>query len=323
MGELALFRGKAFLAPMAGVSDPAFRLLCKEMGAGLVVTDLTSVHAIVAKEKELKEQEKKITDFVEFSGKERPVSVQLFGSEIELVVKAAKIVEPYFDIIDFNMGCPAQHITNQMAGAALLQETRHVKELFEGLVRAVDKPVTLKVRVGINDSNKKMFLPIAKIAEAAGVKMITLHARTIKQGYSGKADWSLIKELKENVNIPVVGNGDIWTPEDAKRMIEETGCDYVMIGRGAMGNPFIFRQVNDYLETGKYKEVGVKEKLGAFFKYLEHTHDYKIPFHAIRAQAMHFTRGIKGGSELRLRIGKAKDVGELKNLIEKFKNQKI
>ncbi len=323
MSKIPGFKGKAFFAPMAGVSDPAFRLLCSENGAGLVVTELTSVHAIVAKEKELREQERKITDFIEYSERERPVSVQLFGNDIDLVVKAAKIVEPYFDVIDFNMGCPAPHITNQMAGAALLQEQEHVKELFTRLVKAVDKPVTLKVRAGISDSDKKMFLPIAKIAEEAGVKMIALHARTLKQGYSGEADWSLIKELKENVSIPVVGNGDVWTPEDAKRMIEETGCDYVMIGRGAMGNPFIFRQVNEYLETGTYEDISTDEKLGYFFKYLEYAKDYKIPFHAVRTQAMQFTKGLKGGSELRLRIGKSRDKDDLVRVIEEFKKQKV
>ncbi len=315
MKKLPVFKSKAFFAPMAGVSDPAFRLLCKEQGAGLVVTELTSVHAIIAKEKQLREQKKKITDFVEYSDKERPVSVQLFGNDIDLVVKAAKIVEPYFDIIDFNMGCPAPHITNQMAGAALLQEPGHVKELFTRLVKAVKKPVTLKVRAGISDSDKRLFLPIAKIAEEAGVKMVTLHARTLKQGYSGKADWSLIKELKENVKMPVVGNGDIWSPEDAKRMIDETGCDYVMIGRGAMGNPFIFRQVNEYLETGKYDEIALLEKLQAFFNYLEYAKEYNIPFHAIRTQAMQFTKGLKGGSELRLKIGKTKSSEELKRIM--------
>ena len=314
-GKLPVFKSKAFFAPMAGISDPAYRLLCSEMGAGLVVTELTSIHAIVAKEKELKEQKKKIGEFVEYSEKERPVSIQLFGHDVELAVKSARIVEPYFDVIDFNMGCPAPHITCQMAGAALLQKPGHVKELFTRLVKAVDKPVTLKVRAGINDSNKKLFLPIAKIAEEAGIKMITLHARTLNQGYSGKADWSLIKELKENVKIPVVGNGDVWSPEDAKRMIEETGCDYIMIGRGAMGNPFIFRQVNEYLETGKYEEISIQEKISAFHKYLEYSDKYNIKFASIRTQAMQFTKGLKGGSELRLRIGRAKSSEELKRIM--------
>ena len=249
---LPKFSSKAFLAPMAGISDPACRLLCKEAGAGLVITELTSIHAILAKEKELSQKSESITNFIEFSEKERPVSVQLFGHDINTAVKAAQIVEPFFDIIDFNMGCPAPHITNTMAGAALLEKPEHVEKLFSKLVSAVNKPVTLKIRAGISNDNCYLYKPIAKIAENCGVQMITLHARTLKQGYSGTANWQLIKELKDMVNIPVVGNGDIAKPEDAKRMIDETGCDYVMIGRAAMGNPYIFRQVNEYLETGSY-----------------------------------------------------------------------
>lgn len=311
------FRGKAFLAPMAGISDPAFRLLCKDYGVGLVVTELTSVHAIVAKERLLEKEKKKITDFIEFSEKEKPVGVQLFGHDIDLVVKAAKIVEPYFDIIDFNMGCPAPHITSQEAGAALLEKPSHIKELFSRLVEAVNKPVTLKMRSGVGDNNCYLWKPIAKIAEDCGISMIALHPRTVKQGYSGKANWSLIKELKETVSIPVIGNGDIRSPEDAKRMISETKCDFVMVGRGAMGNPFIFEQINDYLRKESYDEVNEKDKVNAFFKYLEYTKQFKtIRFASIRAQAMNFTKGMEGGTKLRLNIGKTKNTKELRQVLQ-------
>ena len=320
MNKLPKFTSKAFFAPMAGVSDPAFRLICKEEGAGLVVTELTSVHAIVAKKKLLEKEKKKISDFIEFSEKERPVSVQLFGHDPELVAKAAKIVEPYFDIIDFNMGCPAPHITNQMAGAALLQKPEHNKILFTKLVNAVKKPVTLKMRSGTGGNNCYLWKPIAKIAEDCGVKMITLHPRTISQGYSGKADWNLIKELKETVNVPVVGNGDIRKPEDAKRMLEETGCDYVMIGRGAMGNPQIFRQTNEFLKKGSYTETTLNEKINSVFKYLEYTKIYPtIRFAQIRTQAMQFTKGNEGGAELRVKIGKTKNLEEIKEIFEELK----
>ena len=253
MSELPHFSSRAFLAPMAGVSDPALRLICKKMGAGLVVTELTSIHAIIAKEQQLKTQLKNITEFLEFSEKERPLSVQLFGSDLVALEKATKIVEPFFDIIDYNMGCPAPHITKQMAGGALLQNSDLTRKIFRTMVNSTSRPVSLKMRIGVSDSNKLLFKEIAKIAEQEGIKMITLHPRTVSQGYSGHSDWSMIKKLKEIVEIPVVGNGDITTPEIAKSMIEQTGCDYVMIGRGAMGNPFIFEQINDYLKYGVYK----------------------------------------------------------------------
>jgi len=322
-GILPKFDGKAFFAPMAGVSDPAFRLLCREKGASLVVTELTSVHSIIAKEKQLKQEESNISEFVEFSEKERPVSVQLFGHDIDMIVKAAKIVEPHFDIIDFNMGCPAPHITQQMAGAALLEKPEHIKRLFSKLVSVVNKPVTLKMRSGVDASNCYLWKPIAKIADNCGVSMITLHPRTIKRGYSGKADWSLIRELRSVVSedVAVIGNGDIRSPEDAKRMIEETNCDYVMIGRGAMGNPDMFSQVNTYLKTGKYEEVTMQDKINSLFKYMEYTKNYPtIKFSNIRIQAMQFTKGMVGGAELRMKIGKTNSVGEIKELygIDKY-----
>ena len=244
---LPKFSSRAFLAPMAGVSDPALRLQCKKMGAGLVVTEFTNIHSIVAKEKQFKENMKTIQEFIEFSEQERPLSVQLFGSDLLVLEKAAKIVEPYFDIIDYNMGCPAPHITRQMAGGALLQEMDLTQQIFQTLVGAVKKPVTLKIRSGVTEASKFLFREIAEIAEDEGIQMITLHPRTVSQGYSGNADWNMIKELKEISDMPIVGNGDIVTPEDAKNMIDETSCDYVMIGRGAMGNPFLFEQINDYL----------------------------------------------------------------------------
>ena len=269
MAQLPNFTSKAFLAPMAGVSDPALRIMCKRMGAGLVVTELTSVNAIVAKHEQLESQSKNITEFIEFSEKERPLSVQLFGSDIEALEKAAKIVEPHFDMIDYNMGCPAPHITKQMAGGALLQNADLTREIFRTLVNTVKKPISLKMRIGVTEENKSLFLDIAKIAEQEGVQMITLHGRTVSQGYSGHADWDMIKKLKENSSVPIVGNGDITSPEIAKKVLDYTGCDHVMIGRGAMGNPFIFEQINDYLERGEYKHYSLGDRLQAFVDYVE------------------------------------------------------
>ena len=312
---LPKFPSRAFLAPMAGVSDPALRLQCKQMGAGLVVTEFTNIHSIIAKEKQLKENMSTIQEFIEYSEQERPLSVQLFGSDLSALEKAAKIVEPYFDIIDYNMGCPAPHITRQVAGGALLQEVNLTQQILRTLVNAVNKPVTLKIRSGVTDASKFLFREISEIAEDEGIQMITFHPRTVSQGYSGTADWTLIKELKEISNIPIVGNGDITTPEDAKTMIDETGCDYVMIGRGAMGNPFLFEQINDYLKTNSYKEYSFKDKLDSFFDYLHLTSQYKIKFANIKSQAMRFTKGMKGGPKLRSKITLSSNIEDLEKIM--------
>lgn len=312
---LPTFSSRAFLAPMAGVSDAALRLQCKRMGAGLVVTEFTSIHSIIAKEKQLKENKKNIQEFLEYSEQERPLSVQLFGSDLLALEKAAKIVEPFFDIIDYNMGCPAPHITQQMAGGALLQEINLTQQIFNTLVNAVKKPVTLKIRLGVTEASRYLFKDISEIAEDEGIQMITLHPRTVTQGYSGNADWQMIKELKEISNIPIVGNGDITTPEDAKTMIDQTGCDYIMIGRGAMGNPFLFEQINDYLTTGAYNKYTFKDKLDAFFDYLHLTTQYKIKFSNIKSQAMRFTKGMNGGSKLRPKISQSKNLIELEKIM--------
>lgn len=313
---LPRFSSKAFLAPMAGVSDPALRLQCKKFGAGLVVTEFTNIHSIIAKEKQLKENQETIQKFIEFSESERPLSIQLFGSDLNALEKAAKIVEPYFDIIDYNMGCPAPHITQQMAGGALLQEQNLTKQIFSTLVRTVKKPVTLKIRLGVTEASRYLFKDIAEIAEDEGIQMITLHPRTVSQGYSGNADWKMIKELKEITSIPIVGNGDITTPEDAEKMLNETNCDYVMIGRGAMGNPFLFEQINDYLKTGKYEKYSFKNKIDSFFEYLDLTKQYKIKFANIKGQAMRFTKGMKDGSKLRSKITFTKNIDDLEKIMK-------
>jgi nifR3 family TIM-barrel protein len=312
---LPKFSSRAFLAPMAGVSDPALRLQCKKMGAGLVVTEFTNIHSIIAKENQLKEKMKTIQEFIEYSDEERPLSIQLFGSNLSALEKAAKIVEPYFDIIDYNMGCPAPHITQQMAGGALLQEINLTQQIFSTIVNAVKKPVTLKIRSGVTDASKFLFRDIAEIAEDEGIQMITLHPRTVSQGYSGNADWDLIKELKEISSLPIVGYGDITTPEDAKNMIDNTNCDYVMIGRGAMGNPFLFEQINDYLKTNSYNEYSFKDRLDSFFDYLHLTNQYKIKFANIKGQAMRFTKGMNGGAKLRSQITLTKNIEELEKIM--------
>ncbi|MDE0090855.1 MAG: tRNA-dihydrouridine synthase [Thaumarchaeota archaeon] len=314
---LPRFSGRAFLAPMAGVSDPALRLQCRRMGAALVVTEFTSIHSVVAKQEQLAGEGRTIREFLEYSDEERPLSVQLFGSDLEALAKAARIVEPHFDIIDYNMGCPAPHITSQMAGGALLQEADLTRQIFQTLTGAAGgrTPVTLKVRAGVTESDRFLFLEVARIAEDEGVEMITLHPRTVSQGYSGRADWDMIRMLKERSDVPVVGNGDIATPEDAKAMIDRTGCDYVMVGRGAMGNPFLFEQINDYLDTGSYSAYTLEDRLDAFFEYLRIAAKYRIRFANIKGQAMRFTKGLRNGATMRSRITHSEGIDQLADVM--------
>ncbi len=299
--------GKFILAPMAGISDAAFRELCKEYGAALTVTELTSVEGIIRKEDSL-------IDVWDVQKDEFP-SIQLFGSDVDHIVEAARVIEPYASIIDFNLGCPAPHINAQQCGAALLMSPDKIRKIFTGIIRGVSVPVTAKIRAGINE-NHIVYKEIAKILEECGVSMITLHPRTVKQGYSGKADWSRIKELVEVVDIPVCGNGDVTTPEDAKRMIEETGCDYVMIGRAARGNPFIFQQCNDLLNNGKYEEVTEKMQKEVWKRYLKKAVKYNISFSRIKNQAQNFSRGLKGARRIRERISSAKTINDLEKAFE-------
>lgn len=313
--HLPHIEGRAFLAPMAGVSDPALRLLCKRWGAALVVTEFTSIHSIVAQEKQLKAKGQSIKRFLEYSEEERPLSVQLFGSDVNILRRAARIVEPYFDIIDYNMGCPAPHITRQMAGAALLTEESLTKKILQTLVESVSLPVTLKMRCGVDDANRHRFLRIADIAQDVGVSMITLHPRTAYQGYSGVSDWSLIGLLKRRVQIPVTGNGDIRTPEDAARMIRDTGCDYVMIGRGAMGNPFLFSQINDYLRYGSYHTYATYDRAQAFFEYMKLALQFNIRLSTLKSQAMRFIRGVPQATDIRRNITAATSVTELTDTV--------
>src|SRR3989339_62679 len=308
---MTIYKSKSFLAPLSGINDPAFRLLCSELGAGLTYTELISIHGIL-------HHKDNIRSFIEYSDNEKPRAIQLFGSDIEKTVQAAEIVEKHFDVIDFNLGCPSPKITEQNAGAALLKKPEHVKKLLSKLVKAVDKPVSIKVRAGIDNKSCFLFKNIAKIAEESGVSMIALHARTLKQGYSGKANWEWIKELKESVSIPVIGNGDVNTPEDAEKMIKETGCDYVMIGRASIGNPFIFKQCNDYFKNGKYEVLNDKKKIDYFFKYLEYAKEFDVSFSKIKVHAMWRTKGMIGGAGLRREISQVNNLDELKKIFHKL-----
>lgn len=299
-------KGKAILAPMAGITDVAFRTLCKKYGAALTISEMISAEALVR-------NSKKTLKLLEKDKSEKPFVIQLFGNNPDILAKAAKLVEPHCDIIDINMGCPAEKIVKQGAGSALLLEPVKVRKIVREVNESVNVPVTVKLRIGIQ--GRDVAVKIAKVCEKAGASAICIHGRTREQGYSGKAEWKVIKKVKAAVSIPVVGNGDVKKPEDAKRMMEQTGCDYFMVGRAARGNPFIFKQINDYLNMDKYDEVSVGDKLKIFLEYALIAHDHKLSFVSIKTHAPYFTKGIEGGSLLRNRMMRAKSFKELKSVL--------
>ena len=235
------------LGPMAGVTDLPFRVLCKEQGAGLLCMEMVSAKAILYNNKNTE-------SLLEIHPDEQPVSLQFFGSDPKIMSEMAKRVEERpFDIMDINMGCPVPKVVRNGEGSALMKNPKLVYEIVSAMVKAIDKPVTVKIRKGFDDSCINA-VEIAKIIEEAGAAAVAVHGRTREQYYSGKADWEIIAKVKDTVSIPVIGNGDIFTPEDAKNMMEQTNCDGVMIGRGAQGNPWIFHQIKTYLETGMVPE---------------------------------------------------------------------
>ena len=242
IGDLVL-ENNVILAPMAGVTDLPFRLLCRKMGAGLVCMEMVSAKAIFYNNKNTE-------GLLEIHPEEMPASLQLFGSDPEILAQmAARIQERPFSVLDFNMGCPVPKVVNNGEGSALMKQPGLAEKILTGLVRAVKKPVTVKLRKGFDDSCCNA-AELARIAEACGVAAVAVHGRTREQYYSGRADWDIIRQVKEAVKIPVIGNGDVNSPEAAKAMLEQTGCDGVMIGRAAQGNPWIFRDTVRFLETG-------------------------------------------------------------------------
>ena len=242
------------LAPMAGVTDLPFRLLCKEQGCGLMYKEMVSAKAILYKNRNT-------GPLMEVRPEEEPVALQLFGSDPEIVSDiAAQVEDGPYAFIDINMGCPVPKIVNNGEGSALMKNPKLVEEILTALVKKVKKPVTVKFRKGFDDDHINA-VEIARIAESCGVSAVAVHGRTRAQFYSGKADWDVIRQVKEAVKIPVIGNGDIFTPEDAKRMLYETGCDGLMIARGAKGNPWIFSRTLHYLETGELLGPPDKEEL--------------------------------------------------------------
>ena len=313
-------KNNVVLAPMAGISNSAYRTIIKEMGAGLIYAEMVS-------DKAISYESKKTIDMLYMTDMERPIAQQIFGSDKESFIKAAKYIEKTMkpDIIDINMGCPVPKVAiKNQAGSALLKNPEKVYEIVSSVVKSVNVPVTVKIRSGW-DSNSINAVEIAKMIERAGASAITVHPRTRAQGYTGKADWNIIKEVKENVTIPVIGNGDIKSCYDAKRMLEETKCDAVMIGRGALGNPWLIKECVEYLDTGKEPiKVPLKEKMEMVkrhYKLLEETKGEKLALLEMRTHAAWYLKGLENSTKLKEAIFKTKTKEEFLKQIDDFIEQ--
>ena len=311
-------KNNVVLAPMAGISNPAYMKIVEEMNVGYAVTELLSAEAI-------SRDNKKTIDMLNgIDNLNIPVAVQIFGSKPDVMASAAKIlVEKYnIKIIDINMGCPVPKVAiSSNSGSALLKDPDRVYDIVKAVKEAVNIPVTVKIRSGW-DSNSINAIEIAKIIEKAGADAITVHPRTRSQGYTGLADWNIIKQVKQSVEIPVIGNGDIKSCYDAKKMIDETGCDAVMIGRACLGNPWIIKETIDYLDKGILpKKVSLKEKTEMIKKHtnlLIETKNEKIAILEMRANASWYLKGIQGGNEIRRQITSIKTKEDLFNILDRL-----
>ncbi|BDG34168.1 tRNA dihydrouridine synthase DusB [Saccharococcus caldoxylosilyticus] len=309
-------KNRVVLAPMAGVCNSAFRLTVKEFGAGLVCAEMVSDKGIVY-------HNEKTLEMLYIDEREKPLSLQIFGGEKETLVKAAKFVDKNTnaDIIDINMGCPVPKITKCDAGAKWLLDPNKIYDVVAAIVDAVEKPVTVKMRIGW-DENHIYAVENAQAVERAGGKAVAVHGRTRVQMYEGKADWNIIKQVKEAVNIPVIGNGDVKTPQDAKRMLEETGVDGVMIGRAALGNPWVIYRTVRYLETGELiPEPTAREKVDVCLLHLDRLIALKGEYIAVKEMRKHaawYLKGVRGAAKIRNAINECETREQLATLLLNF-----
>ena len=316
IGDVQL-ENNLILAPMAGVTDLPFRLLCKEQGAGLLCMEMVSAKAILYNNKNTEA-------LMAIDDREPPVSLQLFGSDPDVISEMAKRIEERpFSILDINMGCPVPKVTGNGEGSALMKNPKLVEEILSAMVRTLKKPVTVKIRKGFDDSSVNA-VEIAKIAEGCGVSAIAVHGRTREQYYAGHADWDIIRQVKEAVSIPVIGNGDIRTPEDVAAMAEQTGCDGYMIARGAEGNPWIFRQILHYFETGEHlSRPDFSEVTEMLLRHAKMQIDCKGDYTGIREIRKHaawYTAGYRNSSKLRGRINEVENYEQLEALFREVES---
>lgn len=308
---------KIALGPMAGVTDLPFRMLCKEFGAGLIYTEMVSGKAILFHNRNTEE-------LLTVKDEERPVALQLFGCEPDVLAEAAAEIEDrHFDILDINMGCPVPKVVNNHEGSALMQNPRLIEDIVKAVSCRIKKPVSVKLRKGF-EKDERTAVECALAAEAGGASLIAVHGRTREEFYSGKADWSIIQDVKNAVHVPVIGNGDIYTPEDAKRMLEETGADGIMVARGAQGNPWIFRRINTYLETGELlPEPTNTERIEMVLRHARMEIDFKGEYTGIREMRKHvawYMSGFPGASRIREKVNYIESYGELEEILRNSVN---
>jgi nifR3 family TIM-barrel protein len=303
------------LAPMAGITDTVFRRFIGQMdGCGLLMTEFTSADGVVRK------KDKKAKRFLHFYADEHPISSQLFGSNPDSLAEAARMVEGFgFDLVDLNLGCPAKKVVKCNGGSGLLRELPAIQKIFEAVRAAVKIPFTVKFRAGWSES-ELVFRELAKMAEGCGLDAVAMHARTRQQGYSGQAQWQWIAELKTLVSIPVIGNGDIRSPEDARAMVAQTGCDGVMIGRAAASNPWIFRQISQYTATGRYDVASRDDRYEMIRRYFSMliAEGYPDAAGKMKQFASWFTHGVEGGAKLRKAIYEAKSAAAIVDAVDLF-----